>query len=337
MTLLLPMESMVFFPMSRTEWVFILFAVLWLTLATSQLATPPISSSGGTSGALTQETLQKPPVLPQVTEPPRPKYVFIILVDGLRPDALQQARTPFIDSLWRDGAYTWKAQTTPLSLTLPAATSLLTGLTVEDHGVNWNSWDPDRGLVRSKTLFDLAHATGFSTAFFAGKKELAHLNRPTGVDYFEIAGDEDDQVMPRAIAYIELHKPQLVFIHLPSVDEVGHATHWMSKQQLQAVEKADQEMGSLLQSLEKMGIKDQSLILLTSDHGGHGKFHGSDDSRDTTIPWVLWGVGVQKNHEITGTVHIWDSAPTILQALRLSNSITAMDGQPVQEAFVPSP
>lgn len=333
------MEAMVFFSMSRAEWVLILFAILWLALATSQRPTlpQPIPSLTETLQAPAPENTLKPTVMPRMPEPPRPHYVFIILIEGLRPDALQEAQTPVIRSLWQNGTYTWTAQTTPLSLTLPAVTSLLTGLTVEHHGVDWNTWDPDRGLVRARTLFDLAHAAGLSTALFVGKKELAHLNKPTGVDYFEVAGDEDPQVMQKAIAYLELHKIQLVFIHLPSVDEVGHATHWMSKQQLQAVEKADVEIGNFLQFLDQAGIKDQSLILLTSDHGGHGKLHGSADPRDRTIPWILWGVGVQKNHEITASVYIWDSAPTILQALGLTNAISTMDGKPAQEAFVPSP
>jgi predicted AlkP superfamily pyrophosphatase or phosphodiesterase len=255
------------------------------------------------------------------------------LIDGLRPDALEKAQTPHIDSLWRTGAYTWKAQTAALSLTLPAITSLLTGLTVEHHGIRWNSWEPDRGLVKTPTLFDAVHFAGYSTAFFAGKKKLAHLNRPTGVDYFEIPGNEDREVMQKTIAYIESHRPQLVFIHLPSVDAVGHSTSWMSKQQLQAVEKADAEIGSFLQLLKRLAIQDQSLVLLTSDHGGRGKFHGSDDARDRTIPWILWGVGIKQNHEISETVYLWDSATTILYALGLSQA--DLDGQILAEVFLP--
>ena len=36
--------------------------------------------------------------------------VLLIILDGCRPDALQQATTPHLDSLWQGGAYSWTAQ-----------------------------------------------------------------------------------------------------------------------------------------------------------------------------------------------------------------------------------
>ena len=33
-------------------------------------------------------------------------------------------------------------------------------------------------------------------------------------------------------------------------------------------------------------------VLVTADHGGHGRGHGSKDPLDVTIPWIAWGRGV---------------------------------------------
>ena len=41
--------------------------------------------------------------------------VLIIGVDGSRPDAILKANTPNIDSLWKNGAYSFKAKTDEIS------------------------------------------------------------------------------------------------------------------------------------------------------------------------------------------------------------------------------
>src|SRR2546428_6447766 len=66
--------------------------------------------------------------------------VAIIMVDGLRPDALKQATVPTLDGLIQRWASTMKAQTVEPSLTLPAFGPLMSGLPVAQHGVAWNAY-----------------------------------------------------------------------------------------------------------------------------------------------------------------------------------------------------
>src|SRR2546422_2706557 len=81
--------------------------------------------------------------------------VVVIMVDGLRPDALKHAKVPTLDGLIKRGASTMKARTVEPSLTLPAFASMMSGLPVEQHGVDWNEYDPPRGFIKSPTLFEI--------------------------------------------------------------------------------------------------------------------------------------------------------------------------------------
>ncbi|HEY5902494.1 MAG TPA: alkaline phosphatase family protein, partial [Anaerolineales bacterium] len=68
---------------------------------------------------------------------PRPSItrVVIISIDGLRPDAIDAAPMPVLQELLRGGAYSLSAQTVMPSTTLPAHTSMLSGLCPSAHGI----------------------------------------------------------------------------------------------------------------------------------------------------------------------------------------------------------
>ena len=51
-------------------------------------------------------------------------------------------------------------------------------------------------------------------------------------------------------------------------------------------------------------------IILTADHGGHGRSHGTDCPEDMTIPIFFLGEGFEKGRELHG-LSIKDIAPTI--------------------------
>ena len=105
--------------------------------------------------------------------------VVLIVVDGLRPDALKLAKVPTIDGFIKRGSFTMKAQTVMPSLTLPAVASMLTGLPVDQHGITWNEYEPMRGFLKAPTAFEIASfAAGRLGAMFFGKEKLLHVAKP---------------------------------------------------------------------------------------------------------------------------------------------------------------
>jgi len=296
-------------------------------------ASPPAEVSPPSSqGPSLSPTL----VTPCPTAIPQAQMVVIISVDGLAAEAFVNASTPHLDSLWQRGAYSWKAQTVLPSVTLPAHASMVSGLDVPRHGITWNDWLSERGYLRLPTIFTMAKEAGLKAAAFVGKTKLRHLVPPGAVDHFDIPGYWAKDIIPEAVDYLVREMPQLLFIHLPDIDTVGHASGWFSPEQLEAISQVDQAIGLLLEALRREGLWETTLIIVTSDHGGHDRVHGSDDPRDTTIPWMIHGPGVREGMELQGPIRVFDTAPTALWALGIRPP-EEWDGRPVLEAFAPEP
>jgi predicted AlkP superfamily pyrophosphatase or phosphodiesterase len=230
--------------------------------------------------------------------------VLIISIDGCRPDLLLRANTPVIHSLLPIASFTFWARTTAESVTLPSHTSMLTGVTPVKHGIQWNMEMPLYAPVYPAypTLFQLAKQNGYTTAMAAGKGKFDALAVPGSIDWDFIPTKEkieDPTVTDQAIQIIHEHQPQVMFIHLPSVDNIGHAVGWSSAIQLMAISRADACIGRILAELDDQHLRDSTFILITADHGGAGRTHGPDDPRSRHIPWIALGPGIRKDLDLT--------------------------------------
>jgi hypothetical protein len=276
--------------------------------------------------------------LPTSTHTPTPEVVddienvVIISIDGLRPDALAIADTPALDALQATGAYSAKAQSVLPSVTLVNHASMLSGLLPANHGIDWNNAEPELGKIKGTTLFSVAHQAGLRTVMVVGKPKLDHIDVPGTVDNFLHAGYTDAQVANQAREVIREEMPQVLFIHLPDVDSAGHMTGWMSPGQLLAVTHTDKLVGEIISELAAGDHLQNTLLIITADHGGSGTSHGSDSPEDTTIPWLAIGPGVPAGQSLTSTISIMDTAPTALYALHLSIP-DEWDGKAVLEIF----
>lgn len=278
--------------------------------------------------------------LPPATSTPTPtitpqagiKYVVIISVDGLRPDALEMADTPHLDELIAHGAYSAHAQTIPLSETLPGHASMLSGMLPEKHGILWGvpyiGWPGMNG----PTLFNVAHDAGLKTAMVFGKEKMNYLVLPNSVDILFGANAGDTEIKNQAVAIIQAGLPNVLFIHLPDTDRVGHAFGWMSANQLQSVTFADAMIGEIVAALDNGGYLPHTLLIITADHGGHGKSNGDDSPEDRTIPWLAVGPGVPAGLSLSSNINIYDTSPTVLYVLNLPIP-AGWDGLPILEIF----
>ena len=266
---------------------------------------------------------------------------------------MQRSEMPVLKRLAKEGAHTWQAQTIVPSLTLPAHTSMLTGVRQDRHKVNWNTLSPTNGLVRVPTIFAAARTAGFSTAMFVGKEKFRHLLQPGTVDAFnfdaraEVIVTKSDgggtsmkkegNVLAKLVAadaadYIVKNKPNLCFIHLTDPDNVGHTFGWGSPEQIQAFADTDAALGIILKAIRRARIEKDSVIIISADHGGHGRGHSQGTPEDMTIPWVAWGKGVNRQMEITVPVNTCDTAATALWLLDVQ-PLARLDGVPVFSAF----
>ncbi len=288
------------------------------------------------------------------------KRVLIISVDGLRPDLMLLAKAPHLRRLMARGSYSCWAQTITMGRTLPSHASMMTGTKLEQHGVHWNGDDPPRGVKykhpHKKTLFELANAKGMSTAMVAGKYKFIALAKPKTVDWMALSprapkdkgmkGDDglnpwerkygDEWIGKQAATIVTEHTPQVMLVHFPRVDTVGHAKGWGSPQQLTAIANADAGIGTILAALKDKGVLDQTLIIVSADHGGFGKTHHGRDARGLHIPWIAAGPGIRAGQDLTQhgdlTIRTEDTFATACRFLGIAYENDVV-GKPVKQAF----
>jgi len=77
----------------------------------------------------------------------------------------------------------------PPSATLPAHSSMLTGVCPSKHGVDWNDFLPQNGIAQGTDLFDLAHAAGMRSMMYVGKEKLQQVTDESNINRFAFIND----------------------------------------------------------------------------------------------------------------------------------------------------
>jgi len=190
---------------------------------------------------------------------PAGKQVVIIIVDGLRPDVLLLADAPTLHGLVRNGAYSFWARTTDVAITLPSCTSMLTGVSPQKHGVNWNAALPfaQPAYPAVPTVLEMATRAGYVTALVAGKSKFSALAKPGTVTHVSVPTAtkiSDEQVAAEAAKIIRQFHPALLCVHFPDVDTAGHAEGWGSPAQLAQLARTDAQIAKVLAALEQAGL-----------------------------------------------------------------------------------
>jgi predicted AlkP superfamily pyrophosphatase or phosphodiesterase len=256
------------------------------------------------------------------------KRLILISIDGAKPAVMRKSQLPNLDRLRRAGSWTYNAQTVLPSVTLNSHASMVSGVLPAKHGVTWNDrFRSARGYLPVPTIFTVARQAGLSCAAFVAKDKLRHLAAPQDCPVFRRPGYTAAPVAAAAAAYLQERRPDLLFVHFADPDSAGHANGWGSPEQVRALEDVDRAIGRLLTALRKAGVEQETGIIVTADHGGHGRSHGSDSLEDTTIPWICAGPGVRANNELTTPVRTYDTAATAAALLGLPRP-AVWDGRP---------
>ena len=239
--------------------------------------------------------------------------VVLILVDGMRPDGMVECGHPYVKALLESSAYTLHARTVMPSVTLPCHMSLFHSVDPGRHGITTNLYTP-----QVRPVFGLDHqldAAGLKCAHFITWEELRDLNRPDELYYSLLINqhkytDTDHAITTAAIDYILKESPDFTFVYLGETDEVGgHSCGWMSDQYKASVAKAIGCVERIISALP-----DNYTVILTADHGGHDRAHGTDLPEDMTIPLIIHGPGWTPGRDL-GDRSIKDIAPTIAHLL----------------------
>jgi arylsulfatase A-like enzyme len=318
---------------------FVVFVALLLTPRLTSLRAGEKPEQAPANELARESRVTSPATQPATRPAARAGRVLIISVDGLRPDMLLRCRTPNMRELFENGTYSFWARTTPHAITLPSHVSMLTGVIPRKHEVEWNKDLPLSTPVYPKfpTLFALAKEAGLTTAMAAGKMKFDTLACPGTLDWKWVPDTEkaeDPDVARHAAAIIRQHRPRVMFVHLPGVDNVGHKKGWGSREQERAVEYADKAVGLVLAALDEADVLGQTVVILTADHGGAGLTHLPDDPRARHIPWIASGPGIRRGVDLTIypalTINTEDTFATACWLLGIPLG-RELDGKPVAE------
>jgi len=282
--------------------------------------------------------------------PSNPQWnLLLISVDTLRADHLgsygYRSVTPNLDRIAREGVV-FDQVYTPVPLTLPAHTSLLTGRYPPATGIHENGEVLPASVP---TLAEQLEAQGFQTAAFVGAFILDRrfglargfdqywgefpLHRYEGADpsTIQIRGD---QVQAAATQWIDGHASQRFFgfvhfydLHGPYLLPSSWRARFPGRFYDGELAYVDDLIGKLWDGLVRQGVADHTLLVITADHGEGLGEHGEQNHgfllyRSTTHVPLIIRFPDRRNagKRVTSIARLIDIAPTVSSLLGVPTS-----------------
>lgn len=254
------------------------------------------------------------------------KKVILISIDGMRPDGIAQCGNPYFEELKKIGSYTLDARTVFPSVTLPCHMSMFHSVTPDRHGTTTNTYMPP---VRPfNGLFEQIKMMGGESAMFYGWEEMRDVARPGSLKHAVYIGaytydHSDAHLADAAIAHITEKEPDFVFLYMVETDDKGgHDVGWMTDTYFEYVSAA---VDNVKRVIEAFG--DRYTVIITADHGGHDRTHGTMMDEDMTIPMFFCGPDFEAGKELHG-VSMLDLTPTIAKIMGVP-AVKEWEGKPL--------
>ncbi len=216
--------------------------------------------------------------------------LLLVSIDTLRADRVgcyghAAAETPTLDALAAQGVRCAQAVTS-VPLTLPAHTSLLTGLNPQNHGARANVIFsvPDRVRTLAEILQERGYRTaavisafvldrrfGLAQGFQHYADDLTTDGRTQAFGYRErLAEDTNRHVQ----AWLDQHGRERFFLwvhyfdpHFPYAPPKPFADRHAGRPYDGEIAYADAQLGQLLAAIDRMGVRDRTLVVVVGDHG----------------------------------------------------------------------
>ena len=273
----------------------------------------------------------------------RPPNVILISIDTCRADHLgcygsDKGLTPNIDA-FAETATLFRNAVSPIPLTLPSHTSMLTGKIPLVHGTHGNGLRISSDLV---TLPEILQQRGYATgAILSG----IVLDRKHGLNQgFEVYNDRlweageyraerhaetTSQVANKWLQQQVGRQPFFLFLHYFDPHESYHAPGGYaerfgpdsSDQYAAEIAYTDHWIGTVLDRLKQLDLYESSLIIITADHGEMLGEHGEVDhaffvyESAIKVPLIVKLPGQQDPLRMDEVVGLVDITPTVCAAV----------------------
>jgi arylsulfatase A-like enzyme len=317
-----------------------------------------LSSASGTTGnvALWSNPVVYQPGAAQRAAAGRPPNVLVYLIDCLRADHLDvygyhRGLAPRIAELAEEGVR-FSSFSTNETWTKPSVSTLLTGVPTMVHGVlTYGDTVPDVLNTLAETLRPL----GIATACVAENNHIGPLsNLARGYSFFldpeegAPPGAAGEAVAPprtieRAADFLEAHTDRPFFLYVHTIEphepyapppellsrlvpDGADATP-MDRYDAEILQ-ADANFARLMDHLERLGLAEDTLVLLIADHGEafreHDGMTGHGGRAYQELLWVplivRWPRGLRAGEVVATPVQMLDIPATVLDALAAAPS-----------------
>jgi len=247
--------------------------------------------------------------------------VLIIGMDGVRSDALVQAKTPNLDLLMKNGLFSLSAWHLGKTKSGPGWSSMLSGVWDNKHAVFNNEF--------TNAQFDKypffpnrikLHKPEFQTVLITGWKALS--SKVFNAGWTKEYRKNSDEACKKQVLCELRENPDLVMVHFNDADKFGHLKGFelSNKKYIQAIESIDRKIGQILRELyDRPNFQNEDwLILVSTDHGGKGHGHGGESVEERKV-WFIANNSKLPKMEIEsidpGSIFYGNTVDTSLAAL----------------------
>jgi arylsulfatase A-like enzyme/Tfp pilus assembly protein PilF len=267
--------------------------------------------------------------------------VLLISLDTIRPDRIscyspKYLKTPHVDALAAKGVLFERA-IAHNPLTLPSHVNMLVGTTPLHHGVHENT----KFILAEDflTVAEYLKERGYSTGAFVGAFPMdSRFGLSQGFDVYDDSYPSKEssaftfqernagQVIQSALSWLEKQSSQwFSFIHIwdphsPYSPPEPFKKKFKNDPYSGEVAYVDSELGKLFDYLESNNLMENTLIVLTGDHGESLGDHGEDThgyfayNSTLWIPLIIAGPGIRTSNVDEYVSHT-DIFPTICEVL----------------------
>ena len=260
---------------------------------------------------------------------PKAKHVILIGLDGWGAYSVPKADMPNVKHLMDEGCWTLSKRSVLPSSSAINWASMFMGAPTEIHGyTQWGSRTPElpsRVVGRNgifPTIFQICRDE-------MPDAEIGCLYEWDGIKYLVdtlslshhamVPADRiyTDALATMACDYIRDKKPTLLAVCFDNPDHVGHSAGHDTPEYYAELARLDGEIGRIIDAIKEAGIYDDTVIILTADHGGIGTGHGGITLAEMETPFIIAGKGVRHGGEFRESMMQYDVAATIAALLGL--------------------
>jgi hypothetical protein len=242
--------------------------------------------------------------------------VVVIVIDGMRKERFQEAKTPFLDKLRKGGTEYKKMETVYPARTVVCFTSMFTGTYPFEHGITSNM--VYKLGIKVESIFDSLRKVGKKGRLLG----IAHLVDSLGSDVDTVTAVmhndvADRNITDRAKQIMSDVDPDLFIYQLIGTDQTGHSRGVFYDEYIQKIEEADQLVEEYVNWLKQEGKADDTTFIICADHGqadGIGG-HGHLDEGERYVPFFMVGPSIKEGEIVEDKHSLVSMAPTIAHLL----------------------